>query len=512
MAKQIIIDWQRDNLLVAVGQSHGSALTIERVSEQRIGDTENGATADDAVGTAPRNGDAAQGLSRAIDELGLRKSDVTIVASRDLVEVRTLSIPRMDLSDLPDVIRFQAQRQLANMGDNWALDYVILPEEPGQETLTALVGVISPPVLNEMEAACNQAGVQLTHVALRPIEIARYATAIGKIPSGDVSMVICLSDQDADLMILNRGSLVLVRGTKLPSDPQQVPQALNGELRRSLMAAASQLGGKSINGALLIATPSLSGGVHELIAEVLGCQVSVVDPSDLLAANLPRREELAQQSTNRIVGLAGALNFAAAEQKTKLDFKNPKKRPPPKSKTTTYLLAGAATALLAVGGVYWWTSTNQALDSDLAMYQDQVKSQQELKKSAEEKIAELSEVEKFLEASPNWLDELSYLAEKIPPADKVLVGEPAFSVQADGTGRITMPVAADSASTITTFEQSLRDEAHVVAGKNSQQFPPKEGELYKWRVDETISIRGRGWKLAETLGTSRATTTEAVQQ
>ncbi len=498
MAKQIIIDWQRDSLLVASCKGSGASVIVESLSEQRIGRSPN-----DAEGTIPLNGDAAQGLNRAIEELGLRKSDVTIVASREMVEVRTISIPRMDNTDLPDVIRFQAQRQLANMGDNWALDYVMLPEEPGQEMLTALVGAVAPTVLHEMEAACNQAGVQLTHVALRPLEIARFANASGKLALGEASMLICLSAHDVDLLILNRGSVVQIRGTKLPSEASLQRQALNGELRRSLMAVSSQLAGKQLTSALLVATPELATGVQTQIAEVLGCQVKVVDPTDFLASNLPQRTQLAHTSANRLAGLAGVMNFAAADQKSRIDFKDPKKRPPPKSKTTTYLLAGAAAAMLALGGIYWWSSTNRALDEDLAMYKDQIESQKGLRESAEKRVADLEEVKKFLDASPNWLDELTYIAEKIPAAEKVMFENPVFSVEADGTGAIRMPVGADSDKTIEDLEASLRDGSHMVAGKNPRQLV---GETYKghyrWMVEETISIKNRGWNLIDNLGTA----------
>jgi Tfp pilus assembly PilM family ATPase len=102
VSKKTIIDWQRDSLLVAVASAHGNAVAIEQLSEQPIGHTAEGG--DELL---PLNGDAAQGLVRAIDELGLRKSEVSVILSRDLVEVRTISVPRIDADELPDVIRFK---------------------------------------------------------------------------------------------------------------------------------------------------------------------------------------------------------------------------------------------------------------------------------------------------------------------------------------------------------------------------------------------------------------------
>ncbi len=497
MAKQTIIDWQRDSLLVAIAQGHGASVGFEKISEQPIGQIASGEL-------IPLNGDAAQGLCRAVDELGLRRTEAIVVASRDIVEVRTLSIPRVDPAELPDIIRFQAQRQLANMGDSWALDYVLLPEEPGQEMHTALVAVISPTVLSEIESACSQAGLQLTNIALRPIEIARYAVGSGGLSNGDASLVMCMSEQHADLLILNNGAVVLVRSTKLPSEKAQLKTAVSGEVRRSLMAASSQLGNKSIKSAMLFASSDLALQVQEALAEILACQVTLVDPASLLAKELPQRIELAHSSANRIAGLAGAVNFATADKRTKLDFKDPKKRPPAKSRRTTYLLAGAAAALLLASGYAWWSSANSALDEDLAMYQSQVASQKELTKVAQERIADLREIEAFLEGSPNWLDELAYMAQEIPSSDKVLFGGPMFAVLPDGTGRITMPVAVNDSSTISEFEESLRDENHILAAKNQVQHEPQPGQLYNWTFEETIAVKNRGWKLVGQLDSSRA--------
>lgn len=497
MARQTIIDWQRDSLLVASAQGQGASIAIEKISEQPIGQVAEGEL-------LPVNGDTAQALCRAVDELDLRKSDVIVVASRDIVEVRTLSIPRIDPAELPDVIRFQAQRQLANMGDSWALDYVLLPEEPGQEMLTALVGVISPAVLSEIEAACAQANLQLTNVALRPLEIARYAVNTGKLTTGEVSVVLCVSQQHADLLILNQGNVVQVRSTKLPGEAAQLKSALSGELRRSLMAASPQLNNKPVKSAMLFASSDLATIVQESMSEILGCPISVVDPVNLLSQNLNQRQELAQTSANRIAGLAGAVNFATADKQSKLDFKDPKKRPPPKSRRTTFLLTGAAAALLLFAGYFWWSTANKALDEDLAMYKDQVASQKELTKVAQERIADLREVENFLEGSPNWLDELVYIAQSIPASDKVIVGEPHFTALADGSGQIAFPVAVNNSSTIDEFGESLRDENHVVSPRDQVQLESQPGQLYNWRFNETITLKNRGWKLVGQLETGRA--------
>lgn len=515
MSKNIIIDWQRDSLIVASGETRGGSVVIDGLSEQHIGQADadhrektHHPTAKQSTAegdTQPLvSDDAAQALERAIDELGLRKRDATVIVSRDLVEVRTISIPRIEPAELPDVIRFQAQRQLANMGDSWTLDYVLLPDAPGQEMLTALVGAISGATLQSIESACEQAGITLAHVALRPIEIARFAVASGELPGVEPALIMCMSQQHADLLILGQGQVVQVRSTRLPAQTSQWQDTLSGELRRSLMAASVQLGNQPVTRALLLAGPTAAENVGDLLASLLDCPIALLDPAELLSDQIPQRRALADHSAHRIAGIAGSLSLATAPASAKIDFKAPKKRPPPQNHTRTYVLTVAAALLLIVGGGTWWYGIQRELDDQLARYRSLADSKKPDIVAAEQRVAQVQEIDRFLQASPNWLNEMAYMAQRMPPAEKVLMGEPSFTILNDGSGRITVPVAVDSSATIGDFENSLRDGQHGVAGRNSTQLNTADGELYKWRVEQAITVTGSGWDLVSQLDTSRS--------
>lgn len=484
MSKQTIIDWQPNEILVASSHRRGHSATVEQVSQQRYGEGLECASAKAAV-------------ANAVGDLGLGKSPVTVVASRELVEVRTLSVPKMDADELPDVIRFQAQRQLANMGDNWALDFVMLPADPAQEMNTALVGAISPANLNAIEAACSEAGLQVSQVALRPIEIARFASASGQLSTSASSIIVCLSGQDADILLVKAGHVAMIRGIKLPEDADAVQAALGGELRRSLIASSGQLSDAPLANVLLIATPELASSVEQTLADACGVAVNTLDPSTLLHKKVASRSELAQASANRLAGIAGASLLELADKAVTLDFRNPKKRPPKKKNTTLYLLAGAAAALLLLAGASWFVNTSATLSADLEEYEALIEGKEPLVESSRKKIAQLGEVEEFMSKSPNYLDELTYLAQRIPDAEKVILGSPTFTTLSDGRGQIRVPLAADSSTTISEFEESLRDDDHVVKGSDPRHSD-QPTEFYKWEAVETILISNRGWSLDET--------------
>lgn len=499
MAKQTIIDWQHDSLLVATTSGRPSGFTIDAVSFQPISDSGENASKT-----------AKAALEKAVAELGLGKGNVTLVAARGDVEVRTIRVPRVEPNELPDIIRFQAQRQLANMSDNWALDYVLLPDD-GQEMLTALVGALAPDQLRKMEAACGEFNLQIEHIALRPIEIARHAAASGALSTTKASLLVCMSEEFADLIITKAGQVVLLRNTKLPTDSQQVPSVISGEIRRSLLAASNQLGSTEVENITLMAAVALAKQVEQAISDAAGVAVKIVDPTDVLSPKLDGRERIARQEGNRIAGICGAAGLAHADKKTIVDFKHPKRRPPKKNRSKQYLLAGAASALIVLAGTSWWIKTNRDLDSELEFLTADLEAKGALVAIADEKVRELALIEQFAKASPNFLDEFLYLSERIPDASKVILAAPQFTTTNDGYGQIRVNIGADRAGSIREFEQSLRDENHDVDAKapHESEVPT---ELYRWESTETILIKNLGWNLVENLSTTQtpaANTAEA---
>jgi len=480
MSKDTIIDWQKDSLLMARVSGRGAKVLFEQVSYQPIGENAEG-----------RKVTAEEALHTAVAELAA-KGEVTVVLSREVVEVRTVLVPRIDPDELPDVIRFQAQRQLSSMTESWALDYVMLPPLPGQEMLTALVGGISPVHLAELDRACASAGVQATRVVLRPIEIARFAVQSGKLETAGVSMILCLGEQNAELLILRDGHVVQVRGTRLPCETEQTASSLKGEIRRSLMAASPQLGDASLKQVLLISTSAVADQLDGAIAEAAGAPVTHVDPTMMLPTALVERQMLAATAPHRLAAVAGAFATESADKQTLLDFRNPKKRPPKKKNTGRYLLYGGAAAALLLAGLTWWISTSRRMDSEIAELKAQVAGKKETLELARSKVKDLGEVQKFLDSSPNWLDELAYIAAKIPASDKVLLEAPQFAVQLDGQAVITVPVRAKDDKSISAFERAVQSENHVVKGSNPAMLPQPIGG-YQWRVVESINIKGRGW-------------------
>lgn len=480
MSKQIIIDWQRDGLFVAMGSRRGQNVTIDTL--------------------VTTGGDGSSGSSTAIStqlfalakKLDLNKAEATVIAPREVLEFRTLSVPSGDANEVPDMVRFQAQRQMANIGDNWPLDYVLLPDQAGQESLTALAATISPAHMAEIEATCSDLGIQLNRVLARPVEIARWGVSVGNLAAEEVSLVIALSRSHSDLLLLRRGTLVQLRGTRMPEDPAMAASSLVAEIRRSLIAAANHLSNDRISKVLLIAGPELANRVEAAVAQATDAPVAIVDPASMLPSSLPERHEIAQRSASRLAAIAGVIYAPNPDKRDTIDLKNFKRREPKKKRTREYAILGAVVGALALMGFYWWWSTNVAMDFAIKTATETELAKKQLMENANKVIKHRQEVDRFLQGSINWLDEVSYISTKIPPAEEVMLSNPSFDLQVDNSGLIAVDVHSKGSPSVGNMELELRDANHIVSGFGLKELEIARGQ-YTWTGKEVIRVQGKGW-------------------
>ena len=310
------------------------------------------------------------------------------------------------------------------------------------------------------------------------------------------SVVVCLTDNQADLLLLNSGAVVQLRSTRLPTDSQQIGNTIVGEIKRSLVAAASQLNGVALSSALLIAPAELAGKVESAVSTAVGCNVAVIDPLVMLPSAFEGGESLTHEAANRLAAIAGVLGAPQPDKRTLIDFKNPKKRAPKEVNYTRYTLICAAVGLVLLAIGSWWYSTIGALNQDLADLKQELIDKKAQGEVALKQIAEFNDVKKVLDGSPNWLDELETISLNIPPAEKVFMYDPTFSVNAStGEATIKSKVYGVSSEDLREFENMLRkDERYRVNLVGiSKSYPGKD---YPWESTVTIAFK-RGWKLPE---------------
>ena len=98
-----------------------------------------------------------------------------MAVGRGSIELRQLQLPPAPDEELPDMVRFQAAREFNELDENWLLDFV--PIDQGAEgPRTVLAMAIAPAVIRQIEGVCEQAGLKMQRLLLRPCAAASLLT------------------------------------------------------------------------------------------------------------------------------------------------------------------------------------------------------------------------------------------------------------------------------------------------------------------------------------------------
>src|SRR5690606_27231198 len=69
-------------------------------------------------------------IGEALLARGVRKARTLIAVGRANIELKNLTVPPSPADELPELVRFQAEREFNALGDNWPLDFI---QQPGAD-------------------------------------------------------------------------------------------------------------------------------------------------------------------------------------------------------------------------------------------------------------------------------------------------------------------------------------------------------------------------------------------
>ena len=194
----------------------------------------------------------------------------TLVAvGRASIELKLLTLPPAPDDELPELVRFQAQREFNSLGDDWHFDFVPISDDAAAPR-QVLAAAVSPEVVQQINDTCQRAGLKPTRLLLRPYAAASLlrrsrlaesgqmplvtgasATKVGAVADATddkVRLLVDLLGDEADLTVLVGPQVVFLRTARLPaetaSDAGENWRPLLAEIRRTMAAVQNQLGGQ----------------------------------------------------------------------------------------------------------------------------------------------------------------------------------------------------------------------------------------------------------------------------
>lgn len=471
MAKRLAIDWDDTELRLVAAQSSGGGITVT----------------DAAVIPIPE-GRVVETLREAVSARGLEKTETFVAIGRGKAELRELKLPAVPDDELPDMVRFQAIRSFASAGESAAVDFLVTRR--GEEGIEMIAAAIPQAKLDDVTKSCEDSGLALRRLALRPLTAAALYLAKHPGEQGETVLIDLLAS-DAEIVIARDGKVVFVRTVRLPNASAARPAALAGELRRSLLACGS---GDVDRRVLLWGRPAVHTADVEMLREATGGNVQTLNPFDLV--DLADGVEAAlPQHVGRLAPLVGLLACDQSHADRLIDFLNPRKRI---EKQTDYrkavALVGAPIAVVALVGWLIYSQMSERTREIARLTAENAA----LKPTVESAITSIDRVEKvdqFLDGDVNWLSELRRIADAIPPAEELILtsinassGSRGLTGPAGSAGTPTIKIEGHvtAAAVIDRLEESLRDEHRRVVGDGAKSRDSRDA--YGWSFGETVFI------------------------
>lgn len=478
MARLLALEWDAAEARVAVGRARGTAVVVEQafsipLPKRAAGE---GAASEKEIGAA---------IAAALAQRGLARSEALVAVGRANIELRFLTTPPTPAEELPDLVRFQAMRQFTTLGEDWPLDFVPL-EENRDGGINVLAAAISPELVRQIRDTCTAAGITCSQLVLRP-----FATAsllLGEQADDRCRMLVDLLRDEADLTVMAGGKVIFPRTIRLPESGGEVQgRALLGEIRRTVIAAQNQLGGRKVEQVVIFGDREHHAALKRLLEEELTLEAGVELYDPFTKVELEGEAQRARpEFPGTFAPLLGMLAEGAAGRPQSIDFLHPRRRPQPQDRRRLYALAGGAAGALALAVVLLIWMQLSSLNSQALGLQREIVAQEKLVKSGKTIRDQAAKLERFEKGDISWLDELRVLSLKAPPPEKTRVESLHAIVNPNGGGVMTVSALSSDRETPHEIGQRLRASGRLVQTPGAAQDPKLAGP-HTWKHSVQIS-------------------------
>jgi Tfp pilus assembly PilM family ATPase len=488
----LAVEWDGREVRAVSGSAGGGSVTIDHILSRPI---------PVSATTAGPDWSALGPLLKEIGgKAGIHSGDVLVAVARGQVELRNLQLPKGHEDELPDMVRFTAMRQFANVGDTWPIDFVTLPasnrpqsEAAGSEMQEVIAVTLNPATISQIRRVCQEAGFQVKQLGLRPMASGTLGADSAKSPIGKnatVLLIDVLSDE-ADMAVLEQGHVTFMRTVQLPrmADTLRSPLSV-GEIRRTLIAAMNARPGLAVEKIILWGKDSHEAQAVAQWSTDLDLPVEVLDPLKLVDTKKTVEYE---EDTGKFAPLLGLMLQHRSQAKqplraTAVDFLHPRQRVEKKKPIRQYLLAAAA-VLALLGSVWWWYySSHRRLDAEIEALQAKLSGLEPNLKLAKQNSEHWRKVENYLKGDIQWLDELAYLSQKALPAEEMILRETSLALDGrTNEGKIIAQIGITQQELEPELEKRLRDELHKIGAKEVRPAADRNN-AYGWTLDPEIVI------------------------
>ncbi|QDU76182.1 Competence protein A [Bremerella volcania] len=481
MAKKLAIEWDSRSLRMVVARQRGSSIVVDQALHFPLPLPPEG--------TEPPSVESRVGrlLTDQVAAHGLSKLPAIVGVNRSSIELQVVAVPPVPDDELPDIVRYQAIRECTNLGDDGVVDFIKMPPaEDGK--LRVHAAAISAKNLKSCQKICVQVQIQPQSFYVRSFGAAHLVASQSRL-AGQTFLIVEILEDRVELTVVSQGDVILTRSTRLPGEPntEHYVHALQGEIRRTMLAAQSKSNSESITQIVILGQPS-SPETWRTLGNELKATVEFLDP--LTAEHVSSNVELSPEIASQFGALIGTLLADGSSHHATIDFLNPRRKPDPPDRKRIFALSGLAAASVVLLVTYLMYSGISSRDAEIAQLKEDIAKLQQSNKPLVELEEEVIEIDNWVAADAQWLDEIYRMSKKLPSADEMITTRIHMQPSNNEGGTTTLEGYVADQSVIRKIETSLMDEHHAVLGKGSQERV--YGDNYTISFQEYVTITPDG--------------------
>lgn len=477
MPRILAIDWDRHEIRGVLVSSGATGISVQ------------GAWAASLSTLDPDglNGKQIGGRLAAAMESEMPSKVTTLVGvGRDNVQIKLLTLPPAPVEELPEMVRFQAEREFTALGNDAALDFI--PLAGGADTAHQVLALaLNAAGMTEAHDVCNALGVKPDRIPVRGCAAAAMVHRSGLNNGREIVLVVNVLVDEADLAAMVDDAVVLLRTVRLPDADQREgrQKALAGEIRRTMAAVRQQMADHQVSQVLLCGTTPLAETIGAFSGEIEATVVSF-NPVDYAPPGLDGTS-VAAESLGRFSAVLGMALNEAERRAPIVDFANVRQRPEVRRFSRIHLQLAAIGVLLAAWlGLYVWQAFARPA-RELAEIQRRIESIQQESRMFKNVTEQSEAVERWLATDVNWLDELNEFAQRVRPqplsakdfplADDAVINQLTLGTPPGNNavgGRMDIQAVAKSPAAVAKLEERLRGGKRTVStgiGKLDKNVP-----------------------------------------
>jgi Tfp pilus assembly PilM family ATPase len=393
-------------------------------------------------------------LAQRLRDGGFVRGPATLSIGREHVIVKRISLPTVDVVELPDMTRLAMQRELPFDAESAVIDFVTV--ERHESSTTVLAVAVPRKQVDFVHAVAEAAGLKVHRIALRTMgavalinameqhqstgvrveDVGRVADdssgtsstndepAKPQMTASPATLAVDVVGEGVEFCVLSDGSIRFSRAAEVPApqDDLAMAEAVVTEARRTWMSYRSGEETGGIGEAIIMGDRRIAQYAAGPVGEMLRMPVRVLCEHP--------RVEAADADLTRVWPLIGLL-LESENAGEHIDFLHPRKTPDVGARTRQRRLLAAAAAIIVGGAAFTLMRQDlQAMQATAATLAAKGKSEDGDFARHYRDSFRVQHLKEWQKVKVDWLDHAMFLARVAPRPDQIVLDSWAGTLEA----------------------------------------------------------------------------------